>query len=671
MFEIPHHASVAGSSLLAQSGFPDEFRGGQAWIALAVTAAIFLALQFRRGVSPDFLFLSGLAVVTLAGVLTPSEALAGFANPAMVTVAALLAVAAGLRRTGVLDWVGRRLLGQVETERGALFRLIPAVTAASAFLLNTAVVAMMMPVVLAWCRRRQISPSRLLMPLSYLAILGGVCTTIGTSTTLVVQGKLTDLRQVYASDVESVSADRVPSGDPPTEVENDDLANRRRRFQQQLRPLRLFEIGYVGLPCALAAGLLLLLFGRRLLPNRLDLIEQLGEHRREYLVEMLVQPTCPLIGQTVEEAGLRHLPGLFLIEIDRDGEVITPATPRDVIHANDLLVFTGVVGTIVDLEKTPGLVPAADVSYEESPTVRRQRHLTEVVLSRTSPVIGRTVRDGQFRQRYNAAVVAVHRNGIRLTNKIGDIQLEAGDTLLLQTRTEFVSTYRNHRDFYLVSSVDEDEPRLHHRAPVAAALSLLLVGWLIATSLLGSVSGGDDTFSTGWASPPLAALTVVLLMIATQCLTVAEARNSLDLSMLLTIAGALGMGRALTSSGAANQIAEGLVAGVGAHPLLLLLVVYLLAVAFTETITNNAVAAMLLPLAVAVAWNSGFNPRPFIVAITLASSLSFLTPIGYQTNLMVMGPGGYRPRDYLRCGAPMALAGLIVAMLLIPRIWPF
>jgi di/tricarboxylate transporter len=428
----------------------------------------------------------------------------------------------------------------------------------------------------------------------------------------------------------------------------------------------LFEIGYVGLPCTIAGSLLLILVGRYLLPNRTDMLEQLGEQRREYLVEMLVQPNCPLIGEDIEQAGLRHLPGLFLIEIDRQGDIITPVTPEDTIHANDRLLFTGVVSTIVDLDKIPGLVPAVDFNYEFHPKRRQRRRLTEVVLSRTSPLIGTTVREANFRERYNAAVVAVHRNGVRLTNKIGSIILEPGDTLLLQTRSEFVSTYRNSRDFYLVSDVEGAEPRRHHKMQLSAILAGVLVLWLVLTPSFKAIPA-----LSGFGSTAIAAITIAGVMILTRCLTVSEARNSLELNVLLTIAGALGLGLALERSGAAKGIAEFLVSMVGERPYLLLIVVYLMALVFTETITNNAVAAMLLPIAIAVAWQGGYNPRPFIIAITLAASLSFITPIGYQTNLMVMGPGGYRPADYLRCGAPLALIVSITALAVIPQIWPF
>jgi di/tricarboxylate transporter len=511
---------------------------------------------------------------------------------------------------------------------------------------------MMMPVVIDWCRRRNLSPSRLLIPLSYWTILGGVCTLVGTSTTLVANGVL---REEHRSRTEQLQA--AASGAAPTSPEEERWEE---QFLANVEPMTLFELGWVGLPCALVGGAALIFMAPRILPNRMDIVEQLGEQRREYLVEMLVRADCPLIGSNVEEAGLRQLPGLFLIEIDRNGEVITPVTPHDTIHANDRLLFTGVVSTIVDLEKIPGLVPAADLSYEFHPTARVRRRLSEVVLSPSSPLIGTTVREGNFRQRYNAAVVAVHRSGARLSRKIGDIQLAPGDTLLLQTRNDFVANYRNSRDFYLVSSVEGATPRLHHKMKLAAALGLLLVGLLCLSTWLAP--------NPAWTT--ICTATVVALMVLTRCTSMSEVRNSFDLQLFLTIVAALGLGRALTASGAAHSIAAFLVELVGAHPLWLLVIVYALAVIFTETITNNAVAAMLLPIAIAVAWEGHYNPRPFIIAITLAASLSFVTPIGYQTNLMVMGPGGYRPTDFLKCGIPLAIAVSITALALIPNIWP-
>lgn len=402
----------------------------------------------------------------------------------------------------------------------------------------------------------------------------------------------------------------------------------------------------------------MLFIAPKLLPNRTDLIEQLGEHRREYLVEMQVLPTCPLIGEDVESAGLRHLPGLFLIEIDRDGDTLTPVSPQDIIHSGDRLIFTGVVSTIVDLEKIPGLVPAADITYEIHPETRTRRRLTEVVLSRTSPLIGNTVREANFRRLYNAAVVAIHRNGVRLTNKIGSIPLEPGDTLLLQTRDDFVSAYRNSRDFYLVSSVEGDTSRRHDKARLAGILVLVLIVWLV----LGAI---PDLLPASLASPAVASLAIAVVMILTNCLRVSEARNALDIRVLVTIAAALGLGLSLERSGAAEMVAKGIVEAVGHNPYLLLAVLYVVGIVMTELVSNNAVAAMLLPLGLAVAEVGGIDPRPIILGITLAASLSFATPVGYQTNLMVMGPGGYRPLDYLRCGGPLAILMAVTALTLL------
>ncbi len=620
------------------------------WIALATTLAAFGVLQCFRNVPSDLVFLTALVVVTLAGVLTPGAAFEAFANPALVTIAGLFAVTAGLRMTGALDWASYRLLGVARTERQALSRLALAVIGSSAFLLNTAVVAMLMPVVLVWCRRHRVAPSRLLLPLSYLSILGGICTLIGTSTNLVAQAKLESLRHQYES--RRTNDFRVAA--PAFET-----------LEQQLRPLTFFELTWVGLPCALVGMGVIVWLGPRLLPNRTDMIEQFGEKRREYLVEMRVEPDCPLVGKTVEQAGLRHLPGLFLVEIDRSGRVLTPVAPEDVIEAGDRLVFTGIVTTIVDLEKIRGLVPAADDHYEADPRLRQQRHLTEVVLSRTSPLIGQTVREANFRKLYHAAVVAVHRSGVRLTNKIGNIRLEPGDTLLLQTRDEFVTLYRHSRDFYLVSPVEGDEPRLHHKMPLCVGLTLALILWLAATSF---VPNAPQLMSI--ASPATAVLAIALLMVLTRCMRMAEARNAIDVQTLVTIGAALGLGRALSDSGAAEMVARQLVDWVGARPWWLLVVIYGLTVVLTEGITNNAVAAMLLPLAVTVAIEAGYNPRPFVIAVTIGASLSFLTPIGYQTNLMVMGPGGYRPIDYLRLGLLLAVVLGAINLWLIPWLWP-
>ena len=607
----------------------------QAPLTITVTALIFVFLQIQKKASTDVLFLCGLLVVTASGILTPEQAFSGFSNVAILTIAGLLAITAGLRITGVLDWIGHKLLGTATTEKQAIFRLSAVTTVASAFLLNTAVVAMMMPVVVSWCRRRGISPSRLLMPISYLAILGGICTLIGTSTTLVVNGEL----QHLASNGISLT--------------------------RGVEPLSMFELTAIGLPCAVIGVVYMLTIMPKLLPQRTGIIQQLGQQRREYLVEMHVDDDCPLINKSIKEAELRHLEGLFLIEIDRDDHIITPVAPDNILRSGDQLVFTGAIETIVELERFPGLSPATEISPQQHP----QRHLTEVVLSRKSPLLSTTVRAARFRQRYDAAVVAIHRAGERLTGKVGDTTLEAGDTLLLQTGTDFSQTHQHSPDFYMESSVQGSEPRQTNKAKTASLLLIILLLWLVIASIFSPT--WSNTSLLGLASPAVAALTIAILMVLTRCLKMSDARSSINLQMLITIGAALGLGKALQESGAATEIATTIFTFAGNNPLVILIALYILTVVLTETISNNAVAAMLLPLAIEIAATGDWNARPFIFTITIAASLSFVTPIGYQTNLMVMGPGGYRANDYFRCGLPLAILMGICAITLIPIVAQF
>ncbi len=595
-----------------------------AWFAIAVTVAAVIGLA--RNLPADALLWGAVLACSLAGILSIQEMFLGFVNPGMLTIAALYIVAAGVSETGALDMVGRRLLGKVRSRKGVLLRMGLAVPGLSAFLNNTPVVAMFIPMLTRWCAKNRISPSRLLIPLSFMSILGGMATLIGTSTNLVVQGMM---------------ANRVAS-DPG--------------LADSLRPMGLFEIGAVGIPCAIIGVVYLVVFSGRILPERTDMLEEIGASPREYLVEMEVTPTCRLVGQHVEEAGLRHLHGLFLVEIVRDGELIAPVQPDHVIETGDVLTFTGVLNSIVDLEKIPGLKPVADPGYEHELSEQREKMLSEAVVSPTSPLIGQSLSESNFRAHYNAAVVAVHRGGSRLMGRLGDIVLHSGDTLLLQTGPHFADAHRNNRDFFLVSGVMDSRPPRHDRA----ALSLVLLGVLVAlltSQILPTV---------------LAAFLIAGAMIAGRCISVPSARQSLELQTLFAIAGAIALGQALLNSGAVHAIADTVVTGLGPWgPYAVLAGMALLTMLFTEVVTNTAAAALMFPLAVATAGSLGVDPRPFVMVVALIASASFLTPVGYQTNLMVYGPGGYRFTDFGRVGLPLSLLVLLAAVFLAPRVWPF
>ncbi|APW61429.1 SLC13 family permease [Paludisphaera borealis] len=584
-------------------------------VTLAVLAALLYGLM--RDLPTDVMFISAVVLLASFGVINPEEAFGGFGNAGMLTVAAMFVVAAALRETGVMEFLGDRFLGHVETESKALLTMAVVLIPSAMVLNNTPKVALLVPVLIAWCRKRRISPSRLLMPLSFLSILGGTCSLIGTSTNLVVQGLL------------------IKSG---------------------LRPMSMFEIAWVGLPCAVLGAVYLLTIGRRLLPDRKDLIEQLEESRREYLVEMLVQPGCRLVDKSIGAAGLRHLPGLFLIEIDRDGEVIGPVEPEMTIRANDRLVFTGIVGTIIDLEKIPGLVPAADARYEVSPVKQRGRMLCETVISPSSPLVGQTVREADFRALYDAAVVAVHRNGARLTNKVGDIELHAGDTLLLQVGADFARAYRNSPDFYLVSDVEDSRPVRYDRAWPAAIVFVAMI----------------SAFVSGKADIMLTAFLAAGAMLACRCISPADARKSIDWPVLLAIGASFGVGRALEVSGVAKLFAHQLVLLTQPlGPTATLAGIYFCTMVLNELISNNAAAALAFPFCLESARLMDVNERPFVMAVTLAASYAFASPIGYQTHMMVFGPGGYRFADFVRVGVPLNLLMMVAAVILIPMIWPF
>lgn len=602
--------------------------GWEAWFTLAVIAVVFVGLI--RGVAPpDMLLLAGMVAVALAGVVTPQELFSGFSNPGMLTVAALFVVAAALRETGGLDRLAGRMFGAARTERNLVLRMVPQVAVLSAFLNNTAVVAMLLSPVSDWCRKHRVSPSRLLLPLSYLSILGGMCTLIGTSTNLVVHGLMLESAQSHT--------------DP--EVQHS-LAG----------GISFFELAPLGLACVLLGSAYLLLAGRRMLPDRKDLLEQLGESSREYLTDMLVQPGCPLVGQRIEQAGLRHLPGLFLIEILREGRIIAPVEPDEVLRAGDRLTFTGVVGTIVDLERIPGFVPAADESFEADIPPRGERRYSEAVVSATSPLLGKTIRDGNFRALYNAAVVAVHRGGARLAGRIGDIVLRPGDTLLMQTGAHFAEAHRNNPDFYLVSGVEEARPVRHERA----LASLLMLGLLIVLMVFHLMP------------VVVAAFLVAGLMIAIRCISAADARRSIRWDVLLTIAAAFGLGKALLNSGAAGAIGHLVVELTHAWgDWAVLAAIYAVTMVLTGLLTNNASAVLVYPLALAVSSQLEVDPRPFVMAVVFAASASFATPIAYQTNMLVFGPGGYRFTDFMRVGLPLNLILWVLAVLLIPVLWPF
>jgi di/tricarboxylate transporter len=550
-----------------------------------------------------------------------------FGNEGLLTVGVLFVVAAGLRETGGLNLVADRVLGRPKSVAGARVRLLPFVTGTSALLNNTPVVAMFIPAVQEWARRARISESKLLMPLSCAAIMGGTLTLVGTSTNLVVKGLLDDLADAHGPSI------------------------------PRLGMWTLTPVGFVV--CAVGLTFLVLL-SSRLLPDR-ETVHPSTTDPREYTVEMLVEEGSAIDGRSIEQAGLRNLPGAYLVEVQRGDRTIVAVGPDQGLRGGDRLVFVGVVASVVDLQRIRGLVPATDQVFKlQDP--RRSRLLIEAVVSDSCPVAGVSVRAGQFRTRYDAAVIAVHRNGQRLSGKIGDIVLRPGDALLLEAHPRFLAEYRNSQDFLLVSAVESSEPRKHEHSGIAIAI---LLGMIVAM-------GFENVLG-------LSILNIALvgagLMILTGCCTLAQARRSIDWATLIAIGSSFGIARAMEQSGASASIAGLVVSPIVESkeipPIVALAAVYALTLVFTEFATNNAAAAIAFPVAWSVASTLGVSVMPFAVAVAIAASAGFALPSGYATHLMVHAAGGYRLGDWLRLGIPLDIVVGITSVLVIPMVFPF
>ncbi len=595
--------------------FLDHLQVTPAQFTLGVVGLVFALLIFSR-LTPDIILVGAVALLLLTGVIGVEQALAGLSNEGMITIAVLFVVGAAVRETGAVDFITSRMFGRPKSAENAIARMMLPTMGLSAVMNNTPLVAMMIPAVSDWARTARIPVSKLLIPLSYAAILGGTCTLIGTSTNLIVRGMLLKAE---------------PDGPG----------------------IGMFDISWVGVPAATIGGLFILATSRWLLPDRRPAISTTDDPR-EYTVEMQVAPDSPLVGKSIEAAGLRHLPGVYLAEIDREGVVMPAVSPQEVLKGGDRLLFVGIVESVVDLQRIRGLVPATNqVAKLSAP--RPQRCLIEAVVSNSCPLVGKTIRDGRFRNVYNAVVVAVARNGERLQMKIGDVVLHAGDTLLVEAHPSFADQQRNSRDFFLVSRLEGTNPPRHDRAWIAIAI---LVGMVALVTL-------------EWLPMLQAALLAAALLLLTRCLTVEKARRSIDWEVLLAIAASLSLGMALESTNAADGITRQMIALAGGRPWIALAMIYIVTLIITELVTNNAAAALMFPFALTTAEGLGVSYMPFMIAIMMAASAGFATPIGYQTNLMVYGPGGYRFSDYVKIGVPLDILVAIVTIALAPLAWPF
>jgi len=583
------------------------------WFSLVLTIVALSVLTFTR-IGPHLVMMAVLTLLSALGILTESEALAGFANSGLITVAAMFVVAAGIHSSGGIDLLVNNVLGQPKSNRAALGRIFAPVIVLSAFLNNTPVVATMVPAIHTWSRKINIPPSKLMIPLSYTAILGGTLTMIGTSTNLVVNGQYQAL-----------------TGDAG---------------------FSLFSIAVIGLPVALVGLGFMWFFFPKWLPDRSH--KPAFGNLREFTLEVTVDPNGPMVGKTVTQVGLRQLDRVYLVEIVRQSTIVTAVSSEEILRGGDRLVFAGDTQAISDLLRMNGIIPSFEEGQSDSlNSDRAERCLVEAVVSPYCSALGQNIRDAKFRSRYGAVVLAVARHGERVTGNLGNIRMKAGDTLLLEARPAFVTRQRYNKDFLLINDLDTAPPR-HERA---------YLSWAILISVVAAAGFGIISMLN-------AALIGAALMIATGCCSISQAEKSLDVTVLVTIAASFALGTALEKTGVAGFIASSIVDLSQGIPWLMLVLTYICVSLLTETITNNAAAVLMLPIVLNITETAGLNNEPFVFAIMMAASASFATPLGYQTNLMVYGPGSYRFSDFLKVGVPMnVIIGAMTLMVLIIG-WP-
>ncbi len=575
-----------------------------------------LVSLYNEILGASFTFMLAISVLGVFQILTPSEILEGFSNEQVAVVILLLLLGDIIQKTGVVESTFDYLFRSARSYRGFLSRMVIIISSFSAFLNNTPLVAIMMPYVNSWCKRTGIQPSKFLIPLSYAAILGGTATLIGTSTNLIVNGLVVD-------------QNIIPN----------------------LPALNIFDFAYVGVPMIVVGFFYLLFFGDRLLPGKNAPTEDFTDNKREYIIEARVHKNSYLIGKTIEEAGLRDLKGLYLFEIVRESFRIPAVAPNVILNKDDILIFAGDTETIADLISGNSGLSLPEVGMLSK---KRQTEVVEIVISQNSSLINKTVKQINFRSKFDAAVIAVHRNGEKITGKLGQVTLKAGDVLLLYTGIDFLNRSATTSDFYFISKVRDFKKLEGYKVAVlfgGTLLAILLSALHVISLFMGLVF-------------------VILASLALKIITAKELPKGVDYNLGIIIVMSLALGTAMIKSGAAELIASVLIAVfMPMGKIGLLFGIYLITAFLAAYITNKAAVGIIFPISLTMAVNLGLNPQPFILVVAYAGAANFMTPIGYQTNLMVYGPGGYSFKDFFRVGFPLTIIYMIVTVAILAYLY--
>lgn len=583
-------------------------------IVVIVVIVFILISLYKEYIGPAFTFLIGVLVLGSFNILTPQEILNGFANEQIAVIVLLLLLGDIIRRTSLIDSMFDKVFDKNMPKRSFVFKMTTLVATLSAFFNNTPLVAIMMPYVSSWSKTNNISPSKLLIPLSYAAILGGSATLIGTSTNLIVNGLVID-QQVFPG----------------------------------LESMNLFDFVYVGLPMVVIGILYLTFVSNYLLPSHTGNIERFNAEAQNYIVEVQIRKYSSLINKTIEEAKLRNLEGLFLVEILRDNQRYKAISPDVILLENDFLYFAGKTEMVADLVEIDGL------TFPELGLLKRKKStdIVEIVITHNSTLISKTVKEANFRGKYDAAIIGIQRNGERIAEKIGSIQLKAGDVLMLIAGSDL--TKRDDiMDFYFISKVKEIREIPTYKAVV-------LVGGAVLAIALSAM---------GFISLFLALMLLFIPILGLKIASPKDVHRNIDYNLILIIVMSLALGMAMVKTGVAEIISQSII-GVfePLGPIGILTGIYLLTAILAAYVTNKAAVAIVFPVALTLAFDLQVNPMPFILVVAFASAANFMTPIGYQTNLMIYGPGAYKFKDFFKVGLPLTLIYMVVTLLILNYIY--
>jgi len=581
-------------------------------ITLLVIIFFILVSLYKNFFGPGFTFVIGIGALGITGILTPSEMLNGFANEQIAVIILLLLIGDIIRKSTLIDNLFNKFFKKTYTYKGFLLKLLFPVAGLSSLINNTPIVAIMMPYVRNWARKNNIASSKLLIPLSYAAILGGTATLIGTSTNLVVNGMLSE-QNIFPGFVS----------------------------------LEIFDFAPVGLSMIVLGGFYIVLFANKLLPDNRDIKEDLTEKPREYIVEVRICSGSDYHNKTIASVNLRNLKGLFLVEIIRNDQTISPVAPHDILLEGDLLIFAGNTETIADMvEDNSNIQPSQLGMFAR----RSKTEVVEVFITPNSDLISKSVKESNFRARFDAAILAVHRNGEKLSGKIGDVKLNAGDLLLLVTGDDFKSRINDSSEFFVVDNVRSIEKMPRYQ-------SILLILGLVSSVLLASLK-----------IVPLFTCLLVFL-IALLLFRVASPKDlykGLNFNLIFIIALSLALGMAMIKTNIAYVLSHALLEVIQPYGIIILLAsIFIITNLLASIITNIGAVAIIFPISLSLAEQLGADPKPFVLLVAFASAASFITPIGYQTNLMVYGPGGYKFKDFLRIGWPLSILFMIVTVVIL------